>query len=56
MFNPLSKYQDQKLYFTPAMQRARKPFIIRNAVTGMLLLGFCGAVCIFFNLFGKTYI
>ncbi|RIA95813.1 hypothetical protein C1645_816251 [Glomus cerebriforme] len=44
MFNQQSKYQNPKLYFTPAMQRARKPFAVRNAITGMLLLGFCGAV------------
>lgn len=36
------------------MQRARKPFAVRNAVTGLLLLGFCGAVCILLmNLIGK---
>ncbi|PKY13381.1 hypothetical protein RhiirB3_296620, partial [Rhizophagus irregularis] len=30
--------------FTPAMQRARKPFAVKNALTGLLLFGFCGAV------------
>ncbi|GBC45916.2 uncharacterized protein OCT59_005450 [Rhizophagus irregularis] len=44
MFNQLSKYQTPKLYFTPAMQRARKPFAVKNALTGLLLFGFCGAV------------
>ncbi|PKY37767.1 hypothetical protein RhiirA4_390964, partial [Rhizophagus irregularis] len=44
MFNQLSKYQTPKLYFTPAMQRARKPFAVKNAITGLLLFGFCGAV------------
>ncbi|CAB4486909.1 unnamed protein product [Rhizophagus irregularis] len=43
MFNQLSKYQTPKLYFTPAMQRARKPFAVKNAITGLLLFGFCGA-------------
>ncbi|CAB5312365.1 unnamed protein product [Rhizophagus irregularis] len=41
MFNQLSKYQTPKLYFTPAMQRARKPFAVKNALTGLLLFGFC---------------
>jgi len=54
MFNQLSKYQTPKLYFTPAMQRARKPFAVKNAITGLLLFGFCGAVCILLmNLIGK---
>ncbi len=46
MLNQPLKYQNQKLLFTPAMKRARKPFVLRNAITGMVLLGFCGAVCI----------
>ncbi|RGB39654.1 hypothetical protein C1646_754152 [Rhizophagus diaphanus] len=46
MFNQLSKYQTPKLYFTPAMQRARRPFAVKNAITGLLLFGFCGAILI----------
>ncbi|CAG8581747.1 14694_t:CDS:2 [Funneliformis caledonium] len=44
MLNQPLKYQTQKILFTPALKRARKPFVVRNAITGMLLLGFCGAV------------
>ncbi|CAJ0640785.1 15999_t:CDS:2 [Entrophospora sp. SA101] len=44
MFPPLSKYQTSKLTYTPAFQRARKPFIVRNILTGIILVGFVGAV------------
>ncbi|CAG8599998.1 17598_t:CDS:2 [Racocetra fulgida] len=29
---------------SPALQRARRPFFVRNVMTGLLLLGFTGAV------------
>ncbi|RIB09175.1 hypothetical protein C2G38_2209581 [Gigaspora rosea] len=42
---PVSQYHQAKGYGqTPALQRARRPFFIRNTITGLLLLGFTGAV------------
>ena len=49
MFPPLSKYQTPKLTNMPGLQRARKPFIVRNILTGIILVGFVGAVCILFK-------
>ncbi|CAG8770450.1 5463_t:CDS:1, partial [Gigaspora rosea] len=41
---PVSQYHQAKGYGqTPALQRARRPFFIRNTITGLLLLGFTGA-------------
>ncbi|CAG8601859.1 6304_t:CDS:2 [Paraglomus occultum] len=39
-----SKYQTKDSTFTPALQRARRPWLVRNALTGIGLLGFVGAV------------
>lgn len=47
VFPPPSKYQSTiGKGFTPALQRARKPYLVRNALTGFALLGFTAAVCI----------
>ncbi|CAG8448879.1 12563_t:CDS:2 [Acaulospora colombiana] len=45
MILPPSKYHASKGHgFTPALQRARRAFLVRNSLTGLLLLGFVGAV------------
>ncbi|CAG8540386.1 8796_t:CDS:2 [Acaulospora morrowiae] len=45
MILPPSKYHASKGHgFTPALHRARRRFLVRNSVTGLLLLGFVGAV------------
>ncbi|CAG8811457.1 10482_t:CDS:2, partial [Cetraspora pellucida] len=42
---PPSRYHQAKGYSqSPALQRARRPFFVRNVITGLLLLGFTGAV------------
>ncbi|CAG8610381.1 32987_t:CDS:2 [Racocetra persica] len=42
---PPSQYHQAKGYSqSPALQRARRPFFVRNVITGLLLLGFTGAV------------
>ncbi|CAG8450853.1 13532_t:CDS:2 [Ambispora gerdemannii] len=44
MLTQPSKYQTKTYTFTPALERARRPLRVRNAVTGIFLLGFVGAV------------
>ncbi|CAG8446525.1 1712_t:CDS:2 [Diversispora eburnea] len=45
VFPPPSKYQATTgKGFTPALQRARRPYLVRNVLTGVALLSFTAAV------------
>ena len=42
---PQSSYYDNQNKPTAALYRARQPYLIKNIGTGLVLLGFVGAVC-----------
>ena len=42
---PQSSYYDKQNKPTAALYRARQPYLIKNIGTGLVLLGFVGAVC-----------
>ncbi|PGH08294.1 hypothetical protein AJ80_07890 [Polytolypa hystricis UAMH7299] len=42
-----SSYYDKDYRATAALQRARRPYIVRNGVTGLLLFSFCIGVFAF---------
>jgi hypothetical protein len=41
-----SRYQTRSQTFSAALKRARRPVLVRNVITGALLLGFVSGVCI----------
>ncbi|QIW96922.1 hypothetical protein AMS68_002440 [Peltaster fructicola] len=41
---PQASYYDAKYRPTAALYRARQPYLIKNAVTGLCIIGFVGAV------------
>lgn len=42
---PQSSYYDKQNRPTAALYRARQPYLVKNTLTGLLLLGFVGGVC-----------
>jgi cytochrome c oxidase assembly factor 3 len=42
---PQSSYYDKQNKPTAALYRARQPYLVKNIGTGLVLLGFVGAVC-----------
>ncbi|CAM1506702.1 Fc.00g063430.m01.CDS01 [Cosmosporella sp. VM-42] len=42
--SPHSTYYDRRLRQGPALVRARRPYLFKNAVTGLGLLGVVGAI------------
>ncbi|KAJ4169558.1 hypothetical protein NW754_016586 [Fusarium falciforme] len=43
--SPQSTYYDRRLRQGPALVRARRPYLFKNAVTGLGLLTVVGAIC-----------
>ncbi|KAF4990886.1 cytochrome oxidase assembly mitochondrial [Fusarium heterosporum] len=42
--SPHSTYYDRRLRQGPALVRARRPYLVKNAVTGLGLLGIVGGI------------
>lgn len=42
---PQSSYYDKQNRPTAALYRARQPYLVKNVITGLCLLGFVGGVC-----------
>ncbi|EWG37097.1 hypothetical protein FVEG_14746 [Fusarium verticillioides 7600] len=43
--SPHSTYYDRRLRQGPALVRARRPYLVKNAVTGLGLLAVVGSIC-----------
>ena len=48
---PRSSYYDKNYRQTAALIRARRPYLVKNALTGLGIFGFCVGVCKYSNYF-----
>lgn len=56
VISPHSTYYDRRLRQGPALIRARRPYLFKNAVTGLGLLGLVGGICTLGNLVANLHL